>query len=312
MKDLKVGMIGVGNIGAPMALRMLDQGLKLTVCDRNPLALEQFRERGVGIADSPSELADTCEVILASMPSIDASLAVTLGDNGIVQGKSVRAYIETSTIGSAAIQRIADGLRQREIGIVDAPVSGGPPGARAGTLAIMASGSKHDFELSKPVLDTIAANIFYLGEKPGISQVAKVINNHISAAHRLATFEGLAMGVKAGLDIAVLNDLLNASTARNHTTTHKVPASILSGTFKGNNPLTVGLKDEALLMEEAERYGAAMWTAPRILEFYREAAAAGYRDQDSMKAFLYIQSQTNPGGGAKLAPEWAEEREPAK
>jgi 3-hydroxyisobutyrate dehydrogenase-like beta-hydroxyacid dehydrogenase len=305
MSGLKVGMVGIGNIGLPMALRMLERGLELTVCDRNPEVLAKARAAGADVAATPKELADRCQVILASMPSLQASQEVALGDSGVVRGDAARVYIETSTLGSAVIQKIAAALAAKGIGMIDAPISGGPSAARAGTLAIMASGAEADFELAKPVLDTLAAKLFYLGAKPGISQVAKVINNHISAASRLATFEGLAMGVKAGLDLKVLNDVLNAGTARNHTTTHKVPAAVLSGTFKLNNSLNVGLKDEALLLEEAERYGAAMWTGPRILEFYRQAAAAGYRDEDSMKAFLYVQSQSFEDG-PQIASQWCQ------
>ena len=307
MTELKVGLIGVGNMGQPMALRLLEQGVDLTVCDRNPAAVAPLREKGAKVAASALELANTCALIIASMPSREASLAVALGDHqGIAQGSAVRVYVETSTLGSGTIDRIAQGLKERHIGLIDAPISGGPPGARAGTLAVLASGSEQDFDFARPVLEHLAGNLMYLGAKPGISQVAKIINNHVSAAGRMAVFEGLAMGVKAGLDPKVLNDVLNAGSGRNYTTTHKVPAAILTGTFKYNGPLSIGLKDEALVLEEAERHGAALWLAPRILELYREAAAAGFRDEDSMKMFLFMQSQALPEGGARLAPRWAE------
>jgi len=307
MAQLKVGLIGAGNMGQGMALRMLDEGVDLTVCDRNPAALAPLRERGAKLADTPVVLADSCELIIASMPSREVSLAVALGDQGVVNGKALRVYVETSTLGSGTIEKIATGLRAKGIGLIDAPVSGGPPGARAGTLAVLSSGSEEDFSFALPVLNVLGKPI-YLGAKPGISQVAKIINNHVSAAGRMAVFEGLAMGVKAGLDPKVLNDVLNAGSGRNYTTTHKVPAAILTGLYKYNGPLTIGLKDEALVLEEAERHGAALWLAPRILELYREAAAAGYRDEDSMKVYLFMQSQSLPDGGAKLAPRWAEEK----
>jgi 3-hydroxyisobutyrate dehydrogenase-like beta-hydroxyacid dehydrogenase len=308
MDPLKVGLIGAGNMGQPMAHRMLDQGIDLAVCDRNPAALAPLRERGATIADTPLELANRCQIVIASMPSREASLAVALGEQGVAEGSALRVYVETSTLGSGTIDKIAQGLRERGIGIIDAPVSGGPPGARAGTLAVLASGAQSDFDAARATLEVLAGNLIYLGAKPGISQVAKIINNHVSAAGRMAVFEGLAMGVKAGLDPKILNDVLNAGSGRNYTTTHKVPAAILSGTFKYNGPLSIGLKDEALVLEEAERHGAALWLAPRILELYREAAAAGYRDEDSMKMFLFMQSQSLPEGGAHLAPRWAEER----
>lgn len=309
MALLKVGLIGVGNMGQPMALRLLEQGADLTVCDRNPAAVAPLKEKGARIAATPLELANTCALIIASMPSREASLAVALGENGVATGSALRVYVETSTLGSATIDTIATGLRKRAIGIIDAPVSGGPPGARAGTLAVLASGSAEDFEFARTTLEQMAGKLIYLGAKPGISQVAKVINNHVSAAGRMAVFEGLAMGVKAGLDPKVLNDVLNAGSGQNYTTTHKVPAAILSGTFKYNGPLSIGLKDEALVLEEAQRHGAPLWLAPRILELYREAAAAGYRDEDSMKVFLFMQSQSLPEGGAKIAPQWNEEEQ---
>ena len=301
MVQPKVGLIGIGNMGHPMALRMLDQGVNLTVCDRNPEAVKPLRDLGASSAASPLELANTCEIIIASMPSSDASLDVAIGERGVVGGKTVRVYIETSTIGSSTIQSIAERLQQSGIALLDAPVSGGPPGSRAGTLAILVSGSQEHFALARPVLETLAGNLFYLGAKAGISQVAKLINNHISAAGRVAVFEGLAMGIKAGLDPKILNDVFNAGSARNYTTTHKVPSAILTGSYKFNGPLTIGLKDEALLLEEAERCEAPLWLAPRILEVYREAAAAGYRLEDSMRLFQYMQSQSLPDGGAQVA-----------
>lgn len=308
MSKIKVGLIGVGNMGQPMALRLLEQGVDLTVCDRNPEALQPLVAQGAQVADDPLALANRCELIIASMPSREASLAVALGERGVAGGSALRVYVETSTLGSATIDRIATDLRARGIGLVDAPVSGGPPGARAGTLAVLASGSAADFDFARATLDLVAAKLIYLGAEPGISQVAKVINNHVSAAGRMAVFEGLAMGVKAGLDPKVLNDVLNAGSGQNYTTTHKIPAAILSGTFKYNGPLSIGLKDEALMLEEAERHGAPLWLAPRILELYREAAAAGYRDEDSMKVYLFMQSQSLPAGGAAVAAQWSSEK----
>jgi len=178
MAQLKVGLIGAGNMGQGMALRMLDEGVDLTVCDRKPAALAPLRERGAKLADTPVVLADSCELIIASMPSREVSLAVALGDQGVVNGKALRVYVETSTLGSGTIEKIATGLRAKGIGLIDAPVSGGPPGARAGTLAVLSSGSEEDFSFALPVLNVLGKPI-YLGDKPGISQVAKIINNHV-------------------------------------------------------------------------------------------------------------------------------------
>lgn len=294
-----VGIIGAGNMGAAMAHHLLDLGVKLTVCDRDARVLAPLVERGAGLAKTPRALADAASIVVASLPSLEASMAVALGEEGVVHGRSVRVYVETSTLGSDTMRGIAGGLAERRIGFLDAPVSGGPPGARAGTLSILVSGERGGYEYARPVLERIASSVFYLGEQPGTSQIVKLINNHVSAAGRLAVLEGLAMGVKAGIDPRTLNDVFNASSGRNYTTTDKVPAAILTGTYTFNGPLTIGLKDHALLLEEASRLGARLWIAPRVLETYEEAAAAGYRDQDGMRLFLYMLEQS----GASQADE---------
>ena len=293
----QIGIIGAGNMGGPMALRLLDLGAKLTVCDTNPQALTPLVARGAAVASSPRDLADKADIIFASMPSREASIAVALGENGVVHGKKLKIYVETSTLGSATIRTIGSEMTARSIGFLDGPISGGPPGARAGTLSILVSGAKESFESSRSTLEKIASKVFYLGEESGRSQIAKLINNHVSAAGRLAVLEGLAMGVKAGIDPKDMNDVLNASSGRNYTTTDKVPAAILTGSYKFNGPLSIGLKDHALLLEEARQLGARMWIAPRVLETYEEAAAAGYREQDGMRLFIYMQEQSANSGG---------------
>jgi 3-hydroxyisobutyrate dehydrogenase-like beta-hydroxyacid dehydrogenase len=289
MNEMHVGMIGVGNMGGAMARRMLEMGAKLTVFDHNCETLSAFRSAGAAIAASPREVADQCSIVFSCLPSPEASIDVATGSQGVALGRSIEVYVETSTIGRKTIELIAERLRAQNIGFLDCPISGGPRRALLGTLALMVSGAEADFVQAKPALDLIG-ECFHLGAKPGISQVAKLINNHISAAGRVAVFEGLAMGAKAGMDLKALNDVLNAGTARNDTTVHKVPLAILSGTYKYGGPLTTGLKDEALMIEEAKVFDSPLWLGPRILELYREAAAAGYRHEDSMRLFTYVQS----------------------
>lgn len=288
MSDTQVGMIGIGSMGGGMARRLLDCGVKLRVVDRNASAVAALVADGAGAVVSARELADECEVIIACLPSPEISLQVA---NEVAQGKAVKVYIDTSTIGRASSEAIARTLGERRVGFLDCPISGGAAKARSGDLAIMISGSEGAYALARPFLEVIGKNCFYLSPTPGLSQVAKLINNHISAAGRVAVFEGLAMGIKAGIDPAVLNQVFNAGSARNVTTTHKVESAILSGTFNYGSLLAIGLKDEALFIEEARQFKAALWLGPRILELYREAAAAGYKDQDSMNLFKYIQSR---------------------
>ena len=136
-----------------------------------------------------------------------------------------------STIGTAAIKEIAAELAKKNIVTLDSPVSGGPRGARAGTLATMVAGEHAAFERVKPMLEALARNVFYVGDKPGLAQITKLANNMISAAGMLAAFEASAMAVKAGVDARTLIDTVNASTGRNSATMDKFPASVLTRSF---------------------------------------------------------------------------------
>lgn len=299
MSDETIGFIGLGRMGAAIAERFLASGA-LTVCDIDPANVAPFAAGGAEVVGSPREVADRATIVFSCLPSTAACLEVALGAQGVAHGKAVKTYIDTSTMGMKVAQQIAEGLSP-SIGFLDAPVSGGPPGARAGTLATMVSGARDDFERASPSLSIMAKNIFYIGERPGQAQIAKLINNHLSSAGRLATFEGLVLALKAGIDPSALIDVINVSSGRNYTTTDKVPAAILSGTFKFNGRLAISIKDETLLLEEAEALGVPLWVAPRLLETLKEAADGGYLDQDSMMLIQYMGEQAGIDVQAMMA-----------
>ncbi len=240
MSELRVGIIGIGSMGGGMARRLLERGVPLSVVDTNAAAVASLESEGTRAVPSASQLANECELIIACLPSPKISMTVA---QDVSTGFAVKIYVETSTIGREPSEEIAKRLAKRGISFLDCPISGGAEKARAGELAVMISGSKAAYEAAKPIFDMIGKNCFYLSGTPGLSQVAKLINNHISAAGRIAVFEGLAMGVKAGIDPAVLNQVFNAGSARNYTTTHKVESAILSGTFTHGGTLSIGLKD---------------------------------------------------------------------
>jgi len=285
-----IGFIGLGSMGAPIAERIQGSGAALTVYDIDPANVASFATRGATVAASPKDVADKSEIVFSCLPSTAICLDVALGERGVVHGTKVQTYIDTSTIGLQVARTIADGLAPR-IGFLDAPVSGGPPGARAGTLVTMVSGPQADYARALPAFEIMAKSIFYIGQSAGQAQIAKLVNNHLSAAGRIATFEGLVLALKAGLDPKILIDLINVSSGRNYTTTDKVPDAILSGTFKFNGRLAISIKDQTLLKEEADALGVPLWVAPRLLETLKEAADGGYLDQDSMLLIQYMGEQ---------------------
>ena len=163
----RTGFIGVGNMGGAMALRLLDAGFPLTVCDPSPAAVAAMVQRGAQVAASPKEVADRAEIVFASLPSQEISKDVALGKTGIATGSAIKVYVEMSTLGTKMVQSIADGLLPSGIGLIESPVSGGPLGAKAGTLTAIPCGARTAYERALPALKAIAPNLFYLGDKPG-------------------------------------------------------------------------------------------------------------------------------------------------
>lgn len=284
-----VGFIGAGKMGGAMIERLLDAGISLIVCDPNPAATAPLRERGARIATTPREVADNARIVCTSVAPREVNREVALGPDGIAKGSMIKIYIEMSTIGTAGIDEIADELRPAGIAFLDAPVSGGPPGARAGKLAAMVSGPRDAYEQAKPVIDTIAGHVFYVGEKPGWAQLTKIINNHLSKAGKVAAFEGLVMARKAGLDAKTLIDVINVSSGQNATTTKKIPATILKRSFKYNGPLHNLLNSAELFLEEAGRLGVTSGIGENIYALLQEAAENGYMEEDSMRMIEHME-----------------------
>ncbi len=276
----RLAFIGCGAMGAPMAERLVDAGHQVRIYDPNPAAVAPLVERGAVPARDPRDAAEGCRVAFACLPSSEVSRAVALGANGVSTCKNVGIYIEMSTIGSRTVKEIAEGLGKAGIAVLDSPVSGGPRGARAGTLATMVAGERSIFETAKPLLETIARNVFYIGETPGLGQVTKLANNMISAAGMAAAFEASAMAVKAGVDARVLIDTINASTGRNSATMDKFPASVLTRSFDYGGKLGTMYKDVFLCLEEARTLDVPMWVGSNVVQLWFHAMTQGRGNDD--------------------------------
>jgi 3-hydroxyisobutyrate dehydrogenase-like beta-hydroxyacid dehydrogenase len=243
---MDIGFIGLGNMGAPMARRLIDAGHKLVVYDTRNDAVAPLVALGAQLASSPQDVADRVETVMASLPSLAVSEKVALGEGGVIHGKRVKRLIDLSTTGSRTAIKIADALAKKNIAQIDCPVSGGIGGAAKGTLAHVDA-----------VKDALAVfgKIFVIGEKPGMGQTMKVANNFLSASAMAATAEAVAMGVKAGLDAAVMIDVINAGSGRSRASDQKFPQSILPRTFDYGFATGLMLKDVRLCFEEAKHVG---------------------------------------------------------
>jgi len=257
---MEIGFIGLGKMGFPMARRLIEAGHQLTVFDTRKEAVDKLIALGAVPASSPKDIADRCETVLASLPSLQASLEVATGTGGVIEGKRVKRFVDLSTVGSQMAARIHGLLAAKKIVQIDSPVSGGVGGAEKGTLAVMVSGPRADCEVAKPALDVIG-KVFFIGEKPGSAQTMKLANNFLSAT---ATSEAVVMGVKAGLDPSVMIDVINAGSGLNTASRDKFPRSVLPRTFDFGFATGLMVKDVRLALEEMKSLGLSMEVAEAV------------------------------------------------
>ncbi|MCC8942486.1 NAD(P)-dependent oxidoreductase [Bradyrhizobium sp. Arg68] len=260
---MEIGFIGLGKMGFPMARRLIEAGHTLTVFDTRKDAVDQLVARGAAPATSPKDIADRVETVMASLPSLQASLEVATGKGGVIEGARVKRFIDLSTVGSQMAVKIHDLLAQKNIVQIDSPVSGGVSGAEKGTLAVMVSGPKADFELVKGALDVIG-KVFFIGTKPGSGQTMKLANNFLSATAMVATSEAVVMGVKSGLDPAVMIDVINAGSGLNTASRDKFPRSVLPRSFDFGFATGLMVKDVRLAVEEMRSLGLSMEVAEAV------------------------------------------------
>ncbi|KGC07359.1 NAD binding domain of 6-phosphogluconate dehydrogenase family protein [Burkholderia multivorans] len=296
METLKhIGFLGLGQMGGPMAERLLGQSFRLHVYDPSPAALEPFIEGGAVIHDSPREVADAATIVFACLPNRDVSLAVGLGADGVVHGKAIRIYAEMSTIGQDMIERIGAGLAEKGIDIVDAPISGGAPAARAGTLAMLAAGAPAAVESVMPLLSLIGKAVFVMGERAGMAQIMKIVNNIIMATNLVVCSEGLAMGAKAGLDPDMMMRLLDAGTAQSFAGS-KMLSRAVSGRFDYGAALAIIEKDMSLGFDEARLLNIATPTIDRARDVWHAAYEAGRGTEDFTSILTFVAEQ----GGTRV------------
>lgn len=274
-----IGFIGLGAMGGPMVRRLQGAGFFPVVHDANPTALHAAIAAGASAAPSPAAVADAADIVLVSLPTPDIVRAVALGPDGLIQGGRMKVYADLSTTGARVAKEVAAGLASKHVQALDAPVSGGPIGATNGTLAIMVSGDASAFARAEPALRAIGSNTIYVGDQVGQGQMVKLINNMIAATNFAVTCEGLAMGMKAGLDADILLDVLGKSSGRSFATEMMAPA-VLSRRFDFGFRLALMHKDVKLALEEAEALGTTNLTANAARQLWNLAMAQGMGSGD--------------------------------
>lgn len=297
---LRVGFIGLGMMGMPMAGNLARAGHSLIVHDLDPKAVERFRAAHPGAvgAATPADFAPA-QVVVLMLPDSNVVDATVLGrdaGSGLagVLGKGA-TIVDMSSSEPVRSQALARELATRAIGFVDAPVSGGVKKAIDGSLAIMVGGSADAFAAQLPLLQAMGKTITHVGPA-GAGHAVKALNNYVSAAGLLAACEALVAARRFGLDPALVNQVINASTGRNNTTENKVGPFMLSGRFDSGFSLQLMAKDLGIAMGLGRSVGQDMAMGEQVLALWREAADAFGRPADHTEMFRFVEGRSREPG----------------
>ena len=310
---MNIGFIGLGNMGGGMAANVLRAGHDLTVHDLRREAATPLLEAGASWADTPAELAAACDITLTSLPGPREVEAIALGESGILEGigegegsAEGKVYIDLSTSSPTLIRGIAEDFAAKGVSVLDAPVSGGPVGARTGRLAVMVGGDREVYERVKPALDAIGDKVSYIGPI-GSGSVAKLMHNCIGYGLQTIVAECLTLGVKAGVDPEPLFEAIsNGSVGRGSSFANTYPNTYLAGNFDPPSfALQLAHKDVSLALELAREYGVPMSVGNIAHQELTAALNRGWGDMDSRIA-MTLQEERAGGVEVRIAKDDAD------
>jgi 3-hydroxyisobutyrate dehydrogenase len=273
----RVGFVGLGRMGRPMAARLAAAGFAVTGCDTDHAAAARFAaESGAATTASLLTLGANTDVVITMLPNgsvvRDAVLGAPSGPGVIDSLAPGSLVIDMSSSSPTGTRQLGEILATRSIDLLDAPVSGGVPRAEAGTLAIMAGGERRTIERCRPLFEAMGAQIFATGPL-GSGHAMKALNNLVSAAGLLASAEALLIGRRFGLDPEAMIDVFNASTARNNSTENKFKQFVFSRRFSSGFALDLMVKDLATALDLAEATGTPASFSARCRELWSKAHA---------------------------------------
>ena len=278
---MKVGFIGVGNMGGPMCRNIIKRSNhQVTVFDLNAAAVKACTDLGGTAAKSIAEVTKGADLVMTSLPMPKDVEAVTLGDGGILANIAKnQTYIDLSTNAPSMVKKIGAAMAAKGIAMLDAPVSGGTSGAEAATIAIMVGGDKKVFDDALPVLQSFSANVIHMGEL-GTGTVAKLVNNMLAFCNAAAAAEGLMLGVTAGLDPKKLIQVVSSSSG-NSNAFKNMSERALSGEFSASFALDLAYKDLHLALELGDELGVPLQQGASTHNLQRLARGMGLGPKDS-------------------------------
>jgi 3-hydroxyisobutyrate dehydrogenase len=279
---MKVGFIGVGNMGGPMCRNIIKRSNhQVTVFDLNPLALKACTDVGGTAAKSVAEATKGADLVMTSLPMPKHVEAVALGDNGILANISKgQTFIDLSTNAPSMVKKIGEAFAAKGIPMLDAPVSGGTTGAEAATIAIMVGGDKKVFDDALPVLQSFSANVIHMGAL-GNGTVAKLVNNMLSFCNMAALCEGMMLGTKYGLDPEKLLHVISTSSGNSNAIRNFTLRAMKNFYDPPSFALDLAYKDLHLALELGDELGVPLQQGASTHNLQRLAKGMGWGPEDS-------------------------------
>ncbi len=289
---MKIGFIGTGYIGSPMARRLLEAGHDLSIYRRRKDMARDLLDKGAKWGDTPKAIAESCPVVITMLPGPPEVEEVVYGANGLMTGwKQGDIYIDMSTSSPSTIRRVENDAKPKGVSVLDAPVSGGVAGAEAGTLAIMVGGDQSTYEKVRgDILEHMGDKVKYMGDI-GCGSVAKICNNLIAFACNNINNEAFVLGVKAGIDPKKLREAVLASSGSNRSL-ENWPQDVFRGNFEPGFKLKLALKDCRLALTLSREYGVPMPLAATVEQRLLDATAAGLGEKGSVSPLLRLEELT--------------------
>ncbi|HXH09600.1 MAG TPA: 2-hydroxy-3-oxopropionate reductase [Alphaproteobacteria bacterium] len=284
----RVGFIGLGIMGRPMAKNVLSKGFPLSVYNRSSAAVEELAKLGARPCQSSREVAEHSDVILTCLPDSPDVEQVILGPQGVLEGARPGSIIaDMSTIAPQVSIRLAEEAAKRGVQMLDAPVSGGDKGAIAGTLSIMVGGTKEAFDACLDIFRAMGTKIVHVGDI-GAGGYTKLANQIMVALQLEAMAEGLVLGAKAGVDPALMVEAIGAGLARCGVLEMRAP-NVLEGNFTPGFMIRLHLKDLRLALEAGHALGVPLPVTAVVREMYNALQVAGKGDCDHSAIILLLE-----------------------
>jgi len=274
-----IGFIGLGIMGRPMAKNLMEAGYELVLYNRTREKAEELAGDGVTVAESPREVAEQSDIIITMLPDSPEVREAVAGEGGVFEGiKEGSLVVDMSTISPMIAEELAADAGERGVGLLDAPVSGGEPGAEDGTLSIMAGGSEEDFERARPLFDILGKTVVHVGEA-GAGQVVKACNQIVVALIIEAVSEALVLGSKAGVDPAKVIEILSGGLAGNKVMEVK-KNFFLEHDFDPGFRIDLHHKDLGIALAAGREYGVALPVTAIVSQMLEALKAKGSGDRD--------------------------------